>query len=217
MIHAFGEAPVAARLHIRRRLSKILARGKGLSRDAILTIRVSAGGRQATFNIPQRAPEPVFSANIIRLSAILQRLARKAPVAIVLKPGDQVMTIRNGLESAHIVDRDQIRDQSAPVPQEAVGLIPRTHDEAIETGQPRHGVIAVFLAENLCHIISPVLRSDLITIQCDMLETLALIFWDAAKELAHHGIEMLFNSLAAHLVALQACSLRRRRGALHLC
>ena len=103
-VDAFGEETVSALLHLAGILGKVRpATGKGFRPYLFLSVDVSATGCGTVLNVSQVAKAPEFAANLVRLSAVLQKFAGEPPVAVILQPSGKSVLVAHFAQSAHII------------------------------------------------------------------------------------------------------------------
>ena len=133
-------------------------------------VDVRGGRSRAQLDAAQLAGRPELAADVIGLSAVLQELGRKTPVAIVLQPQLQPVLMAHVPQAAHVIHGHAVRHQPPQVPQKAVRLVRAAHDAAGQHRQPAARVVTVTLAEQLAEPVRPILGTHLVAVRHDMLE-----------------------------------------------
>ena len=172
---------------------------------------MAAGRCRPVLDVTERPLAPILARDLVALAAVEQEFARETPVSIALQPGFQAVGVCLLPKAAHIVVGHAVRHQAAEVPQEALTLVHRAHDFALQDRKIRDRVVSVGILEDLRHVVGPVLATGLVAVLHDHLPGFAVLRRNAAEKFTHEGVVMPGNVLAAHLVHLQACPFRDGR------
>ena len=216
VVDTLRKEAVAARFDQRRMASEIIpGRSVGLGRHLALAVDVGARRSGAVLDVAQRTLAPELAADLVRLPAVLQELARIAPVAVVLQPQRQSVLVRNLAQAADMRIGQLVGRHAAHVPQEAVGDLLAADYHAVVNGQERQGVVAELIPEIRKKRIREVLSAFLVAVGHHHTERFPVFGGYAAQHLADKGVEMVLQVGRSHLVHLEARSLGRRGRVLH--
>lgn len=163
-------------------LKLVLERSKRFGRNFVFSVNMSARDRRTVLDIPQIALGPELAADFIGLAAVLQKLAGKSPMAVILEPGGQTILMTLLAQARHIVVSDPVGHQTAHIPQETVRCFGRFHHITVISRQVRQRIIAVPLPERFEEIIGKILAAGFVTILDHHLECLAVLSQGYARE-----------------------------------
>ena len=132
-------------------------------------------------------------------------------MTVVLQPQAETVGIRRRPQSADIIRRHVIGNQSAQVPEKSITLIRTSYHPPRQHRQPRQRIVATLLAEYFLEPIRPILRTHFVTVRDNVLESLAIRRRHALEQLADERVEVRLRQLPVHFVHLKTLSLGRGR------
>ena len=207
-VDAFGKEAVAALLHLAGILREVgTAARERLGPHLLLAIDMSARRSATVLDITQFAKAPELAGDFVRLRTILQELAGEAPMAVVLQPRGESMTMTGFAQTADIVIRNLIGNEAAHIPKETVRLLAAAHHNPAVNGHKGHGVVTVGTLEILNHMVGPVLTAGFVTIFHHNAESLAVLRRNAFQDKSDVIVEVGIDMFLAHLVGFKSAPL----------
>ena len=207
VVDALREEAVAALLHPvgMARIGR-KSRRERFGRNLILAVNMGAGGCGTVLDIAQLALAPVLPGHLVRLAAVLQKLAREAPVSVIFEPCGETVAVSQFPQGADMVVRQPVGHHPPQVPQETVRTVAVADRQAAEHGQVGMRVVAVTGLERLEKIVAEVLAALLVTVGHDDFPRLAVGGGNATAQLPDESVVMLRQMRRAPFVHLQPCS-----------
>ena len=219
LVDAFAERPVAARLQVAGRVDEGRTSREGLGPRNRLVINVRGGGCVAQFisakvaGVPlvqKIAIGPELASNLIAVASIQQELTGKPPMPVILQPHFHAVLVAQVAQTADVIVRHPVRNQTAQIPKKTVRLIYAADDAPGHHRQKRQRIVTVALLKICREAVCPIFWSHFITVGHDVFPGLAIRRWQPFEQIANIRVEVRPQRGAVHLVHFQTGCLRRR-------
>ena len=167
-----------------------------------------AGRSRPVLDIAQFALAPKLAGHVVRLSAVLQELARKSPVPVIFEPCGKPVFVTDFAHAAYIFVRHGVGHHPAHIPQKTIRSFGASDHDAFEHRQKRHRIVSVTFFEPGDEIVRKILPAGFVAILHHHFERPAVGLRNPLKNLTDKSVEMGTDMLPVHFVDLQPRSLR---------